>query len=260
MLAGCNRPQGTARAGTGGDQDYAAPPTVESAVRVAGGAVRLAGHAPSEALIQLHAPDGGQATARADLGGAWALDLPPSEQPRLYAFEAVSGRQSIRGEGALAVMPAPALPALILRAGFATEAIGPVRTDRLQLIALDYDGSGAAVGGFAPMHSRIRLAVDGKVLGEAAVDSQGRFAVLAVDPGHHVAPGPHQVRVYTSQGLAVDRSVTVSDGEIGADQAFTGSRGAGGWRVIWRLPGGGVQTSLIFDDAIGTPAPAGRAP
>src|ERR1700748_573592 len=77
-LAGC-RPQ--AGSGNAVENDgYSLPPTVESATRTGEG-VRLSGHAQPDALIRLRSPDGAQATARADVGGAWALDLPPSELP-----------------------------------------------------------------------------------------------------------------------------------------------------------------------------------
>jgi len=239
-------------------ESYLPPPEVENAVRGTDGTIRLSGHAGEGALIQLRSPDGGQATARAGQSGAGALTLPPAEQPRLYAFEAVSGNKTVRSEGALAVMPASAPAALTLRAGFAAEPIGQGANSQLRVLALDYDGGGLAAGGVAPPHTRLRLAVDGVFEGETEADGRGRFALLAVDPNHHISEGVHAVKIYSARGQVVDRSFDLSLGVIPDDRAFIAQRTPIGWAVTWRLPGGGSQTSQVFDDAANSAV--GRAP
>lgn len=227
---------------------YLPPPTVTSADRAPDGAVRLSGQAPPNALVRLRAPAGGAATAQADDRGRWRTDLPASATPRLYALQAELPARVVRGEGALAVMPAPGTPALTLRAGFAASAAGQGRPGQLQLVSLDFDGGGAAVGGFAPPGSPVRLKVDDELAGVTRADAQGRFAVLSTV--RNVSPGPHRIRVETPQGLSLEAPVQLAQPALAADQPFAASAAPGGWLIRWQLPGGGVQSSRVFDRAV----------
>ncbi len=236
---------------------YLPPPTVSGAERTGDGAVRLAGHGPADALVRLRSPDGGGATALAGGDGRWTLTLPASDAPRLYALQAELPGRVVRGEGAIAVLPPPAVPALTLRAGFAGAPAGQGQPGRLRLVTFDFDGGGAAVGGFAPPRARVRLSVDGGTVGVTNADAEGRFAVLAVV--RNVAAGPHRIRVDTPQGLSIEQTVEVADAVLPADQAFAAARAPGGWRISWQLPGGGAQSSLVFEDAVASAA-GGAAP
>ena len=235
---------------------YLTPPTVRSAERLADGAVRLSGQAPADAVVRLRSPDGGGASATTDTDGDWSLILPPSVgTPRLYAFQAELAGQTVRGEGALAILPPPGVAAAVLRAGYAGAAVGKGQPGRLQLVDFDYDGGGgAAAAGFAPPLTRVRLAIDGAVIGVAEADAEGRFALLAVTP-HGAPPGAHTLRLDTPQGLAIERPVEVGEASLPPDQVFAAAPAPGGWSVSWRLPGGGAQSSLVFTDAVAS-APA----
>jgi len=245
-LCGCGGPSRPGRAPPEQAGAYLAPPTLSAAGRTADGAVRLSGHAPADALVRLRAPDGGGATAQAGGDGQWTLTLPLADAPRLYAIQAELHDRTVRGEGAIAVMPPPGPPGLTLRAGFAGVPAGQGQPGRLQLITFDYDGAGAAVGGFAPPQSLVRLTVDGGPVGVTYADALGRFAVLAV---RNVTPGPHQIRVETRQGLSLEAPVELAEAALRPDQPFAAARAPGGWRVSWQLPGGGAQSSLVFDNA-----------
>jgi hypothetical protein len=254
VLGGCGpkpaHPAAKAPTPVGG---YLTPPTIQSATREADGGVRLAGAAAQGASIGLHAPDGAQFEVHSGVDGAWSLDLPPASEPRLFAFDAKTETQTIRAEGALAIMPPPGVPALVLRAGYAAAPSGqtpggPARAF-LQLVSFDYDGGGAAAGGFAAPDSPVRLSIDGAIVGLSRADAQGRFAVLAIDPRRGVPAGAHTVRIETPQGLAIERRVIVAAPEIPPDKAFAARRTNDGWVLSWRLPGGGAQSSLVFDAA-----------
>lgn len=253
FLLGCERKLQAARPAEDSGAAYLAPPTLKEASRGEGGGLHLEGHAPAGAVLRLRSPEGGQATVRAGPDGAWALELPASDTPRLYAFEAEVGARTVRGEGALAIMPPPSTPALVLRAGFAATTAGVGAPGRLQLVDIEFNGGGLAAGGFAPPGSPVRLTVDGAVVGVAQASATGHFAILAADPRHGVPNGGHRVRVETPQGLVVERRVDIAPPMLPADRAYTANSVAGGWSLNWRLPGGGGQTSLIFDDAVNTP-------
>jgi hypothetical protein len=238
---------------------YRPPPMLVSAARAPDGSVRLSGSAPPDALVRLRSPEGPGVAALAGEDGAWSLTLPPAEAPRLFAFDAELSGQVLRGEGAVAVLPAPSPVALILRAGFAAAPTGSGPQGRLQLLTVDYDGGGAAAGGFAPPNSPVRLTVDGGVVGVARADAHGHFAILAVDPQRGVAPGRRELRVDTPKGLSVERPVQIAASTLAADKAFAAEREPGGWRISWRIPGGGVQSSLVFDDALSGATKGGAA-
>jgi len=257
-LSACGGQSRPSRAPVDQTGAYLAAPTLAAAERQEDGAVKLLGHAPAGALVRLRAPGGGGASVLASDDGHWVLTLPPADTPRLYAIEAELQMRVVRGEGAIAVMPAPGPAGLTLRAGFASLPAGHGQPHRLQLITFDFDGGGAAVGGFAPPKSRVRLTVDGGTVGATDADAQGRFAVLAVV--RTVAPGSHEIRVDTPQGLAIDQSVEVAEASLAPDQPFAATRSPGGWRVSWQLPGGGGQSTLVFDNASASAAatPTGR--
>lgn len=251
LLAGCVRATAPASQKPSAQEAYLSPPLVVSAVHAPGGAVRLLGSAPAGSDVILRTPDGGGASAMAGPNGDWAVDLPAADAPRLFAIQADLPGRALKGEGALAVLPAPAIPAIVLRAGFAALPSGAVPSERLEVIAFDYDGGGAAVGGFAPAGAPIRLLIDGGVVGATKAGSDGRFAIVAVDPRRGVPPGSHLIRVETGTGQAVERTVEVAQPELPADRVYSVERGRNGWRLTWRTPGGGLQTSLVFDPALG---------
>jgi hypothetical protein len=179
------------------------------------------------------------------------MALPASPEPRLYGFEARLGARVIHGEGALAIMPSPAGYAVVLRAGYAALPVRSGSGSPLELATLDYDGGGAAVSGFAQPGALVRLVIDGGMVGATQTNSSGRFAIVAVDPRRGVAPGSHVIRIEESRGLFVERRVDVSAPTIPADRAYWAVRGPSGWMLSWRGPGGGTQTSLVFDPAAG---------
>ena len=49
----------------------------------------------------------------------------------------------------------------------------------------------------------------------------------------------------------IERRVEVKAPQIPADGAYSVDRDSNGWALSWRTPGGGLQTSLVFDPAQG---------
>lgn len=247
-VSGCSGPRRPAPPPGGQPGVYLTPPTLVGAARSADGAVRLTGRAQAGAVVRLRAPDGTDATTRAGDDGRWTLDLPGSASPRLFAFQAELAGEVVRGEGALAVLPAPGPAGVVLRAGFASTPAERGQPGRLQLVSIDYDGGGAAAAGLAPPQTQVRMAIDGVAVGSTEADAQGRFGVLAVAAGR-IGPGLHQVRVYTPQGYSIERAVRIDTPVLPSDRAFTAAEVPGGWTIAWRLPGGGAGASLVFDSA-----------
>ena len=157
----------------------------------------------------------------------------------------------LKGEGALATLPAPYIPALTLRAGFAALPPASAAAGRVEWVALDYDGGGAAVAGIAPPGTPVRLLIDGGPVGTTRANGQGRFSIVAVDPRRGVAPGAHVIRLETRAGESIERRVEIKAPEVPTDKVYQVARDPSGWAVSWRTPGGGLQTSLVFDPALG---------
>ncbi len=224
---------------------YAPPPELTDATRGADGGVTLSGRAPPESRVRLNSPEGQSLGATAGKDGAWSLALAPSATPRMFALSAEVAGRPVRGEGPVLVLPAPGPPALTPRAGFGALAVGRATTPTI--VALDYDaGGGAAVAGLAAPKSSVRLLIDGMPAGSDQADDRGRFAIMAV--GGPVSAGDRLVQVTTDAGGAQAR-VGLSAPTAPGAAAYLARREDGHWRIDWSLPGGGVQTTLVFDVA-----------
>lgn len=215
-----------------------------SAARTAAGGVRLAGRAPPRSQVSLVSPETGATSVVADAGGLWTLSLVAAPQPRLFALMAQTGGRTLRGEGAVAVLPAPATAALLLRGGAGALEIGPA-TSEVSLAAVDFDGGGAlSAAGSAPAGVEARLIVDGAPSGAGRADSHGRFSLLAVRAA--LSPGAHAVRIDTPRGAAEAAVITTGPPAL-SDQPYAARRITNGWRIDWTPPGGGVQSVIALD-------------
>ena len=261
-LAACGRATTPTAAGqvapAASDAGFVAPPTLLQAEQAPGGGVRLSGRAPPDATVRLQAPDGRAVGVTSDAAGAWALDLPASATPALYAVSADLAGRTLHGEGAVAVAaPGAGALALTARAGApAAVAVSgpPPAAPSLQVVDFD-DGGGIAAAGRAAPGATLKLAVDGAVVVSAAADGAGRFALPGL--GSPLSRGLHRIRVDGSAGAAEATVDTSAAAPLG-DAPFRALRLADGWRVDWAPPGGGVQ-SFVWLDAPARPAP-GAAP
>jgi hypothetical protein len=184
------------------------------------------------------------ATARDN--GEWSIATPGSPDVGLFGVaEELLGRD-VQGEGYVAVLPSPGPAGALLRAGGGAAVLVNRPAAGLRIAAVDYDGSGAAaVSGLARPGAVARLAVDGAAAGEARVGERGRFSISLTSS---LKPGDHEVRVDCA-----DQSVTVKftldHPRTISGLPYHGERTPGGWRIDWLTPGGGEQTTLIFDAA-----------
>ena len=237
---------------------YVAPPSLTSAARLASGVVQLKGTVSPGAQIRLASPDGAAFGATAGEDGAWTLDLPASSEPRMFSVAAQAGPATLRGEGALIVLPAPGPPALLARAGFAAVPLSQ-GSGATEIVALDYDsGGGAAIAGLAAPDAEVRLTMDNEPAGIGQADAAGRFAILA--PNRRLSSGTHTLAVEVQSGNASARASVQPPIDLTAP--FRAARQPGAWRMDWALPGGGVQTTLVFDAAApaAPPEPAPATP
>ena len=230
------------------ESGYLRPPLPQSAQRAPGGGVVLSGRSGPQVRVRLSSPPPNSvaygATARDD--GVWSIATPDSPDVALFGIaEELVGRD-VQSEGYVAVLPRPGPAGALLRAGGGAAVLVNTITAGVRIAAVDYDGSGAAVvSGLARPGGVARLVIDGAAAGEARVGERGRFSISLASG---LKPGDHEARVDCA-----DQSVTV---KFALDHPRTisglpyhGERTSAGWRIDWLTPGGGEQTTLIFDAA-----------
>ena len=220
---------------------YLPPPQIARAYR-RGATVVLTGVATPGAVVRLASPGGAAIAGAADRKGAFSLAAPAGPAPQLYSLSETAGGRLARAVGYIAVLPAPGPPAALLRPA-AAAALPPSLIQR-GIAAVDYDASGAAMAsGRAAPGDTVRLFLDGKDAGEDAADPAGVFnASLSLG----LAPGPHVLslaspRLRTSAGFDAARTSSL------AGAYYRVGRLEGAWRIDWATPGGGVQSTILFD-------------
>ena len=187
-------------------------------------------------------PDGTAITGVASRTGRFSLSAPVGATPRLYSLSETTGGRLARAVGYIAVLPAPGPTAVVLRP--AASAALPANDATPGIDAVDYDASGAAraSGRVAPGET-VRLSMDGREDGEDPADAAGVFSATLSRP---LAPGPHELtaigqKLRASAGFVAARVSRVSTAP------FDATRMAGSWRIDWMTPGGGVQSTVLFD-------------
>ncbi len=198
--------------------------------------------------MRLAAPDGSATTGPVDRGGLWSLATPAGPAPRLYSLSETIGGRLLRARGYVAFLPAPGPAAALLRP--AAGAVLPPAVASREISAVDYDGSGAAtVSGRARAGEGLRLLLDGKDAGEDRADASGAFdAALS----RRLTPGPHVLVLVGLHAKGSARFTAPRSTQL-ATPLFAAARLEEGWRIDWTTPGGGVQSTILFDQPGGRP-------
>lgn len=244
LLAACGgkpAPQKIAPGGeTAAEAGYLEPPQV-TATRVEGGLVRLEGSASPGARVRIASPAGDAVFAPADAKGRWTAAVRPAQGVNLYGLSMKNGERMAQAEGYLLVTADGR--AAQLRGGAGAVALAPPsRAPRV--LAIDYDrGGGAVVSGVAAPGVELALRVDRAGRGETKSDSHGRFVIPLTEP---LKPGPHAFEV-SGQGGEDVRQVDISLPRPLTGGPYAGAKTDFGWRVEWMTPGGGEQTTLLFE-------------
>jgi len=242
--------QRTLSGADGAEAGYLPPPRLVSVVR-SPTSVMLMGSASPKARVELMAPEGETMTVQANGAGAWRLILPAVTRPRMFAMEArlsdpAPNGRVVHSEGALILDPQSAPPAVLVRAG-AGALVFAARTVRPSLDALDYDPGGfSAAAGRARPGASVRLMMDGQLAGVGQADAGGRFSILAAN--RRLPFGTHTALVQSLDGQD-ERRFEISAPEPTLTPAYEVDPIPGGWRLEWAIPGGGIQTTLVFTRA-----------
>jgi nucleoid-associated protein YgaU len=179
------------------------------------------------------------------LGEEAVMVVVPGAAPRMAA----AGPGVPAGEAPLVVLlPAPGTSAAprVLQGAVASG------TGRLGLDIVDYDEAGVLrFSGSAPAGGTVRLYVDGRHAGDAAVDPGGRWSL---QPEPEPVPGRHtlrldqigpQGRVAARLELPFLREAAASVALAGADGRFVVQPGANLWRIARATYGRGIRYTDI---------------
>ena len=246
VLAACGRAPEAAdnasnAAPAAAQAEYRPAPELTDAAVGAGGQIALTGAATAGAAVRLASPVGQAQFATADADGGWTILVPPSPTPRLFGLSMSQGGPVLQAMGYIFVAPDGRVARL--RAGGGTEVLAP-GGHGLMALALDTDSRhAAALSGLALPGEALSLRVDGVERGQAVADKTGRFTLSMNEP---LDSGAHAFDLTSASGEA-QFQVTVDAPAALGKGPFVSSRQGHAWRVDWVTPGGGEQTTLVFD-------------
>lgn len=250
MLAGCGEATepsawtaepGRAAADMAAEAGYLAPPQVTMVTALADGRLSLNGEAAPKARVRLAPPAGRPIFAEADVKGRWSAEIAPDMAVRLFGLSMTADGRAVQSEGYLMIAAEGA--AAQLRGGAGAMPLAEA-SRQPRILAVDYDRDGGAiVSGVAAPGASLGLRVDKTPRGETKADVRGRFAISLTEP---LDAGAHILEVAGEGGEDVLTIEASRSGEI-VPGPFAGRRTPYGWRVDWMTPGGGVQTTQIFE-------------
>jgi hypothetical protein len=243
-LAACGQPPAqpadNAAPPSATEQEYHPAPELLGASAPAGGRVQLYGDASPGAAVRLATPNGAAEFATADAHGVWRMTVEPSASPLLFGLSMSDQGRVIQAMGYLFV--APGAVARLRAGGGAQSLIGAGHG--LAPLALDYDNRFATtLSGLAAPGEPVSLRVDGVERGQGDADKTGRFTVSLTQP---LSAGAHD---FDLAGASADArfQVTIDKPPPLPNPPFAAERLPHAWRIDWITPGGGEQTTLIFD-------------
>jgi len=217
---------------------YVQPPVV-TAARPAPGGVELTGTASPNASVVLGTPSGETLSARADGEGRWRAVAPTPGSVVLYGLFMQDGGRRVNAEGYM-VLTQDGRAAELRAGGGARVLAAASRPPRILAIDYDRDG-GAVVSGVGTARADVGLRVNRAAGGTSAVSDDGRFAIVLARP---LSAGSHEFEVAGEGGEDLARASTGAAAPLG-EAVYRATAIDGGWRIDWRTPAGGVQTTLL---------------
>lgn len=241
LLAGCGRhadPSAAPPVSEAEKAGYLPAPDITSVVTAADGAPLVRGQARPAGRVRATLPSGEAYGATADAQGRFELELPAGGAAVLASISAEDSGRTTPAEGWLFAPAGGYGHAVLLRAGTASKTLGahpPV------IAVVDFDAAGGAgAAGEAAPNAEVRLTLDGVAAAQGRTDARGGYVLRFSPPS-----GLHRLRVVCA-GRGQERDIDFTASAVPPTGPFASQPVADGWRVDWKTPGGGVQTTFIF--------------
>ncbi len=175
-----------------------------------------------------------------DSKGRFRAELPSSPEGGLFDLSTEDGGRSMHADGRLFIPAGAPGKAVLMRPGAPSLALF---NDIMPVAVIDYDRAGAlAIAGRVAPTTTVEVILNGEIRARTTSDDRGFYtATTQIDPPEEteaantlsiMAGGKETVRNFNDSLMATD-----------TDRI---TRFADGWRIDWVLPGGGMQTTLVF--------------
>jgi len=242
-LSGCEQPRTAPRPDHAAElraQGYTGAPVITAVSQPSPATVMVSGQALPDGRVRFLYGQDRAVGVTADSQGRFSAELPIAGAGGLYDLSMEDAGALLHAEGRLFVPAGHPDKAVLLRPGSPAVRIAP---SGLGITSVDYDSAGAMrVSGNVAPRANVGLIVDGVLWPQPASDAKGVFyAVTQVSPPSDTAA--NTVLEIEAAGARWKQAVSLVRST--ADQDLVTAI-AGGWRVDWRMAGGGVQTTLVF--------------
>jgi len=243
-LSGCQKPQADARADTSAglrQYGYTAAPVIVAVAQPTPGTVVVTGRALPDGRVRFLYGQARAVGVTADGQGRFTAELPISGAGGIYDLSMEDGGALQHAEGRLFVPAGQAAKATLLRPGAAA---APVTSTAMGIVTVDYDSAGAMrVSGRVAPHATVNVMVNDVSWPQpAASGAKGAYSAVTQIAPPSATPVDIALTAEAA-GAAWKRTISVS---APASDQDTVTAIPGGWRVDWRMPGGGMQTTLVF--------------
>lgn len=175
-----------------------------------------------------------------DSKGRFRAELPSSPEGGLFDLSTEDGGRSMHADGRLFIPAGAPEKAVLMRPGAPSLALF---NDLTAVAVIDYDRAGAlAIAGRVAPTTTIEVILNGEIRARTTSDDRGFYtATTQIEP-----PGKSETANSLSVMAGGKETVRNFNDSVVATDNDRISRFADGWRVDWVLPGGGMQTTLVF--------------
>ena len=224
-------------------------------------ALRKAGYTPAPQItgVQQNGPNGfvitGQADpdgrvrflygqqraigVTADSKGRFRAELPAGQMGGLYDLSIEDTGRLLHAEGRLFVPPMHPTKAVLMRTGSPSQSLF---NQSEALAVMDYDGAGAvAFSGRVAPRTQVNFILNGEIRARVTSDDKGFYSAT----GQMNAPGSAPAVI----GLGLQAGAIQATHQVPVSLPATADQvtpQGDGWRVDWVVPGGGIQTTIVF--------------
>jgi hypothetical protein len=175
-----------------------------------------------------------------DSRGRFRAELPTGPDGELYDLSTEDDGRSMHADGRLFIPAGAPEKAVLMRAGAPSLALF---NEDMEVAVIDYDRAGAvALAGRIAPSTPLEVMLNGEIRARTTSNDRGFYsATTQIDP-----PGDTEITntlSISAGGKEIPRNFSDSRSKADGDHI---TRFADGWRVDWVLPGGGMQTTLVF--------------